>query len=485
MKRTWETAKKAWEKSARSGVDAATLKQMGKDGWDKGDFGKKLAAVEKAKDLLARRVAWAAASQQAKVYKGLLETAASSRGVTQEGALALKKLIGTVDALIAQGGAATQDPEPSGRAKRLRLVAQQNAAGGVRTKWLEFGAIDIRAYLVIDEELARLENEGELGFHFSEVQTACAELVKRTSDAFAKTILALDQKIAALEGEERAKLVVQANEVLKHYAKLVERDVNKAVDDYWNRALKRRKYLANFKLEVKIDMAVAAVTIAVSSVSIAMSFGAAALSALAIAKAALDLALSIEKYTRDADTVKKKLEPKMKDIQKLWKQRELAKAKGQSQKASKAVEVLKEAAASAVGQASRAVLTTTSRTLKEATEFTGKLTAAEEEAGKLYKQIELFTAQFPSAPEGSDARKNKQMAKTFMKFKAMGQQYADFAGALRQDIAWGERSVEICEKLADEDYVPQWTKTAGTATKSAIGLAAVAKVTYQLATALI
>ena len=33
----------------------------------------------------------------------------------------------------------------------------------------------------------------------------------------------------------------------------------------------------------------------------------------AIAKAAMELALSIEKYTRDADTVKKKLAPKMKD----------------------------------------------------------------------------------------------------------------------------------------------------------------------------
>jgi hypothetical protein len=485
MKRTWETAKKAWEKSGRSGMDAATLKQMGKDGWDKGDFGKKLAAVDKANDLLSRRVAWASASKQANVYKDLLDAAVSSRGVTRDGALALKKLVGTIDELLKRGGAATQDPEPSGRAKRVRLVAQQNAAGGVRTKWLEVGAIDIHAYLVIDEELARLEKDGELGFHFSEVQTTCADLVKRTSDAFAKTIDALDEKIGMLDGKDRADKVKEANEVLKHYAKVVERNVNKAVDDYWDRALKRRKYLANFKREVKIDMAVATVTIAVSSVSIAMSFGAAAISALAIAKAALELALSIEKYTRDADAVKKKLEPKMKDIQKLWKKREAAKAKGEGQRGSKAVEVLKEAAASAIGQAAREVLTTTSRTLKEATEFTGKLTAAEEEAGKLYKQIELFTEQFPSAPEGPDARQNKQMAKTFMKFKAMGQQYADFAAALRQDIAWGERSVEICEKLADEDYVPQWTKTAGTATKSAIGLTAVAKVTYQLATALI
>jgi hypothetical protein len=314
--------------------------------------------------------------------------------------------------------------------------------------------------------------------------------VARSTSAFADTIKGLDVKIAVLAvgGADKRKeydaLVKEANDVLKHYAKIVEANINRIVDDYWARALKRQQYLKDFKKECKTDIVMSGVAIAVSSVSIAMSFGTAAMSALVIAKAVMDIALTLEKLDRGAEDVRKVLKKNMVEIKALYEQRLEAEKNEQGQKASKAAQMGKTAIASALGPISAKLMTTTPRTLKEAKEYCGKLTLAEAEAGKLFKKLNEFVSEFPSAPEGPDARKNATMNKLHNNFMVMFRQYSDYTGELRKQIRWGEGCIDVCEKLAKQDTVVIHTNDAATATKALVALSSLAQLTFNLAKAL-
>jgi hypothetical protein len=485
LQQTWKTTKTEWSKKGSGKVPLSVKLTMKRGGWDRGSFGKALAKVDAASDVDDRIAAWQKALPTLAKYQTVVKKAAGDRAVGPDGKKALQALLAGLEDVRKEGEKRCQPPSPGSRSTKLELVLARNAAGGLKSRYLEVGKLDIRAWIVLDVELEKLMKSGELGFHWIEVQRACNKVVQESVDAFAKTIEDLDAKIDLMDARGREAKVKEANEVLQHYARIVERRVNEVVDGYWKRALQRRAWLKEFKKEVQVDIAISTVTIAVSTVNLAMSFGTAAISVLAMAKAAWDIAVSIEKLARSAAVVRRRLEPKMDKIERLWEQREKAKKAGKGQKASKAGEVGKEAVASALGSGATFLMTTTSRTLKEAKEYAGKLTEAEQQAGVLYKQIQEFTRAMPSAPRGPDAHRNRAMNQAHNQFKVFNQQYQDFARELAADIAWAENAVEICSKLSDEDYVPRWTKTAGTCTKTAIGLGAVGKLTYQLATAVV
>jgi hypothetical protein len=490
-KETWQKAKRVWENAGLLTLEEPVKEKMDGLGWNKGDLAKKLAAFDSATDLDKRRAAWAPASAQVTKYQTAL---AKAIGLTKDAKAkaGLQKLRTTLEGLVETGTSLTQDPKPSGRAEHLELVSVQNAAGGQRPKWLKGGTIDVKSFLVVDAEVMRLEKEGELGYHWTELQNACKEEVAKTMKPFADTIADLDEKIDQMARDARTPAdqkqmeakVKEANEALGHYAKIVERNTNQVVDKYWQKALARQAYLKSFKKECKVDIAMAAVAIAASSVSIAMSFGAAAVSAGVIAKATLEIGLTLDKYYRSADDTKQVLSGHMDDIEQLYNQRVAAKAKGEGQKASKAQQAGKEAVASAIGQVSASIITTTSRTLKESKEYVGKLSQAEAEAGRLSKKLDEFTSKFPSSPEGPDAASNEQMRKLHNNFKAMNLRYQEFSNGLREDIRWGENCLNICENLNKEDYVPSWIKAGGTAAKALTALGALAKLGVELASKL-
>ena len=483
LKEDWKTAKTKWEKNGVLTLEAPVLAQMKKSGWDKENLGKKLESFDKATAMAEKRSAWLVAKTTSEKYQDLLRKAkkASDDKPAMKG---IDLLDSALTDIVKAGNVGVQDPKPSGRAERVQLVAAQNAAGGVRTKWLEIGAIDIKAYLVVDALVMQLEKANEVGFHWAELQKACAAEVAKTTDAFAKTILALDKSLQVLSEKDRDAKVKEANEVLKHYRSIIEDNVNRVVDDYWARALKRQAYLKDFKKECKTDIVMSGVAIAVSAVSIGMSFGGAAVSVLVIAKAVLDIALTLEKLDRSAEATGLLLAKNFLAIKPLYEQRLAAKTSGGGQKASKTAQAGKTAIASALGPISEKLMTTTPRTLKQAKEYVGKLSDNEILAGQLNKKLVEYTNKFASNPKGPDARVNATMDKLNQNFRAMHLQYNAFATQLRADIDWGEHCIDTCEKLADEDAIVTFTNKAGTAAKSIAALGSLAKLGVQLAGAL-
>ncbi|MDG1482269.1 MAG: hypothetical protein P8R54_21950 [Myxococcota bacterium] len=482
LKKTWKTATKNKKNFPKAFADALATEKWKADG---GHFSieKKLKSMEKGKTLKKRQLAWIPLKKSIfddqKTIRRLLNVTDIKSSAHAKSLL--KKTEASLGDIFRDGEALVQPPKRGNR-KKMKLLYKRKAAGDLKSKWLDVGSFDIQADLIIDDELARLEKEGELGFHWINLQKDCQKEVKKTMGIFRKTIKDLDKKLEKMSPDDRKAKVKEANEVIRYYTKIVESNVNAVVDQYWERHKKRCEYLSAFKKEVAVDITISTATIAVSTTAMAASLGTSTvLSSIAIAKAVLDIALSIKKLRRSTKSLKKKLIPAMSTIESTWNKRQKALKSGEGQKAAKAKEVLKEGAASALGQVSAELFTTTSRTKKEAEEYAGKLTEQEREAGRLYKEISKYTSNFPTAPEGEDARTSKQLVKIHRQFMIMQEEYNTFSAELTEDIRFAESAIDICTNLQDEDYVPKWTKSAGTVTKSLFGVAAAAQVIVKLA----
>ena len=146
-------------------------------------------------------------------------------------------------------------------------------------------------------------------------------------------------------------------------------------------SLGREKFLKKFKMECKVDIGFSTLTIATGSAAIALSFGTAAITAVAIAKAVVDIAVVANKLCRSAESMEGHLYSNLVQIEELCVQRRTAKQEGRSQTASKTAQAAKEAATTAIGQISSLMMTTVSRTKKEAKEYYGKLSLMEVKAG--------------------------------------------------------------------------------------------------------
>lgn len=512
----WEAAKANWKKEGARTVTDRVATLLTEQGWT--NETRSTALLKNLKDFdkankstkpevfQNRRVGWAKSKEVIDAFVAVGKTAQKVNDANilkdlPHGAQSLSAMLELLKHIRATGEAACQDPKPSGKDIHVKILYSRSASGGVRPAWLKGGTLSMNVHLVMDEKLSELEKAGTLGFHWIEMQRACNAVADKHIADFQHVIGKLDERFALIDAEltiiakdrkimnirrneerrkkleaKRDKLANASNETLRHYATIVQNKLQAAVDQYWNAAKQRLTYLRSFKLECVKDVAVASLAITVSAVTIGLSLGGStALSAVVIAKSIAEIGLTLQTGMRDAGDLQPILAKSMKSVEEVWAERQRALAAGEGQKANKALQVAKEAFATGVGPFSAKFMTTTSRSLKQATEYSGKLTVLEHKLGKLYKRITLLAETLPNG-EGSDAQ--------------MSQQYTDFLKAkteferaqplLRGEIEWATWSVETCTQLTKEDYVPKWMNNAGIATKSLIGIGSAIKLIVEV-----
>src|SRR5262249_12580983 len=96
---------------------------------------------------------------------------------------------------------------------------------------------------------------------------------------------------------KRTAKVKEANEVVKHYGKIVEDRMHAAVKAEWQKYLARKKHLSDFRVKSGVKVALGTIGIGVAVASAALSFGALWMNVLAAAKGALDLAQVLKTLT--------------------------------------------------------------------------------------------------------------------------------------------------------------------------------------------
>lgn len=107
--------------------------------------------------------------------------------------------------------------------------------GGLKTKFLDVEATKVDVSIEIDSLLDHLIKQGKESLKIDHLGDVAKTEVEKSSGAFTATIEDIEKKIAkeVLMGKETDKKIKEANEVLKHYAKIVEANVNAAVQKEW------------------------------------------------------------------------------------------------------------------------------------------------------------------------------------------------------------------------------------------------------------
>src|SRR5687767_3708118 len=123
-----------------------------------------------------------------------------------------------------------------------------NLVGDLKTKYLDVKATKVSVVIEVDKALDDLIKEGKESLKIAHLGDVAKAEVEKSAKLFVDTIMDIEAKIERdpLDADKTAKKIKEANEVLKHYAKIVEANANAAVQKEWQGYLARRKHLKDF-----------------------------------------------------------------------------------------------------------------------------------------------------------------------------------------------------------------------------------------------
>lgn len=445
----WTSAKANFAKS-RELFPPESLSKL-----DKGaGLGPALKTLDKAKSYEDRAKAVASIRSAKVQYETHIKALSKEVGKANKNGAAAKALIRLethLDDIWEEADKLGQAPRPSGSMVAHDVVRSFNLGGSYKPKNLDIKATRIDIVIEVDKTLEALIKAGEESLKIEHLGDVAKEELDKVADAFVQTIKEIDGKIELLDGDKRDRQIREANDVLKHYAKIVEDQIDLAVQAEWRSYLSRKDYLSAFRLKCGIKIALGVVALGVSAASIALTFGTLWINILGIAKSISDIAQTIKTWAADLETVYAGLVSDMDDVQKLNLQREAAKAKGAGQKASKAKEAAKEVV-TGILPITKNMLKSASDIESRAKQLLGLVSKLEDQADKLVGQLNAVTKQMSSLPEKkmTDALR-KDADKMDEAFQKLFTEVADLHKKSQKCAHFGERSLKTVEKLRKED----------------------------------
>jgi uncharacterized protein YifE (UPF0438 family) len=448
--------------TAKSDLDKCKA-LFAKDDWAKIDKAGNLAAALKVFDKGGGYEAWHKAMLLVRASKTAYEVRIravmkSIEAAKKQGSPAYKALQKMEKALLAilqEGDRLAQPPRP-GSGTVPYPMRTYNLAAGFKPKYLTLSSTEVNVAIQIDKALDELIKAGQENLKISYLgEVALAELSK-AGDAFKATMQDIDGKIKDLDSDAREKKIKEANEVLKHYAKIMEDRANAAVEKEWQAYLARKQYLKDFRVACVVKIVLGTVGAAVSIASAALTFGALWMNVLAAAKALTSVAEAVKTFAQKIDSVYADLVKEYAAIGKLNAQREQAKQAGQGQKASKAGQAAKEVVTNLL-PITRNMITASSNVEAKAKQLQALASKVEQVANTLTGQLNLcvnsmakLPVKTPKAMEPDVAKLDKTFTELFAKISTLHQEAISYA-------KFGDLVMKEAQKLRKED---SWTGTA-------------------------
>jgi hypothetical protein len=374
---------------------------------------------------------------------------------------ALQRLEQNLLEILEDADKSAQPPRPGGGTVAYEVLRNFNLANGFKPKHLDLQATKVDVVVEVDKVLDELIKNGQESLKINHLGDIAKAEIETVGDAFSKTMQALDAKMDGLDAKGRTDKLKEGNEVLKHYAKIVQDRVNTAVEKEWQAYLSRRKHLKDFRIKCTVKLALGLVGVGIAAASVVLSFGAMWQNVFAIAKGILSIADTLKTWSEDIDKVYATLMTDVVEIDKLNRQREAAKAAGASQKASKTAQGGKELlvallpitknmvrSASSVQDRSKQMLGLVSKIESQADKLVGELNKA------IHLMSKLPEKQMNAAMKADAEKMNQAFQKLFGEITGLHKRSQNAA-------KFAERALNISTKLVKED---SWAGVAGDAT---------------------
>ncbi|MBV8502921.1 MAG: hypothetical protein JO006_14545 [Paucibacter sp.] len=437
------------------------------------DFGPALKAFAKADTPDKRSKTLLAVLKAKDVYEKDFKQAMKSAGSSKE-KKCVEALLADLESIWRAVEKEGQPLRPSGVMVQYEVLRAYNLASGLKPKYLDVKATEVTVYVEIDKVLDSLIKEGKESLKLQHLGDVAKAELEKVRPLFIKTIEGIEAKISADMSLLNSK-AKEANEVLKHYAKLIEDRVNKAVGDEWAKYQARAKHLSDFRFKTGLKVTLGVIGVGVATASLVLSFGTAWMNIFAITKGVTELVQTVTKASQGVEKIAKGLETGLREVDKLNKQREEARKKEQGQKASKGKEAAKELA-NALLPITKLMTKSTSTVEAEAKQLLGQVSKIEQAADEVVGRMNKAVKQLSSLPDAS--MNAKQLAKSKELSAAMDEFFGKVT-AMHQEAqryaVFGHHALDAAVQLKKSD---SWS--AGL-TADASGLGTKATAVYALA----
>jgi hypothetical protein len=459
LKDDWKKAKKQFEAAIQNTSQKDSLKKLGKGA----DFGPALEKFEKAKTFEEKQETVTGVLKAKTNYEALMDKAEKDADADQ------KKAIGVLHKALLEIWKEVEDlaqpPRPGGGSVKHDLLRSFNLAAGVKVKFLDVKATQVDVYVEIDAVLDKLIKEGKESLKIDHLGNVAKAEVEKVRDDFVATIQGVEKKIQALalDVKERDAKIKEANEVLKHYAQIVEDRVNTAIQSEWKKYLSRKKYLSDFRIKSGVKIVLGTIGVGVAVASAVLSFGALWMNVVVAAKGIMDVAKTIQTLAEGIDTTYEKLQVDVVNVNRLNMERAEAKKTGASQAGSKSKEAAKELL-NQLAPFTKALTTSANTAGDRARQFLGQIAQLENTADDLVGKLNQAVGTMTKLPEKDMTPELKKIAadmdktfqKTFTEITALhtkaqngakfGERAVKAVETLKKSDSWGLDSTEIAGK---------------------------------------
>jgi methyl-accepting chemotaxis protein len=328
-----------------------------------------------------------------------------------------------------------------------------NLNGGFKSKFLDVEATKIDVSIEIDSVLDDLIKSGKESLKINALGDAAKAEVEKTGEAFIATIEQIEKVIAKelLDGKETDKKIKEANEVLKHYAKIVESNVNAAVQKEWQGYLARRKHLKDFRVKCGVKLALGTIGAGIAISSAVLSFGALWMNIAAAAKVISDMVQAAKTWAQDIDDVYEDLVKTIAKVDELNREREKAAKTKEGQKLSKTKEGLK-GLANQLLPITKSMTKSTSEIESQAKQFLGLVSKLENKADDIVGEMNKAMKLMSKLPEKDMTPELKKTAKEMdQKFSKLFDEVADLHRKSQNAGKFGDRCLKAAKQLRKED----------------------------------
>jgi hypothetical protein len=390
---------------------------------------------------------------------------------TEEARKALSKLQAELTAIWVEANQSAQPPRPSAQMASAVRLRSFNLADGAKPVFLKVDPIKVDVSIDVDNELQRLIDSGQESLKIDYLGRKAEEQLATLRGLFTETIMKVDRTIACDPTKLKDK-TNEANQVLKHYAGIVQDTLDRAVQAEWQKYVQRQAYLKEFQVKTGAKIALTTISISVAAASFVLSFGTAWVNLLVIAKGVMELAKNIDKLAEGIETTGAALMKDQEHITELNAEREAAKkkdgnGKAKSQTGSKAKELSKEVLA-AIMPITRDMIKAASAIEARCKQFLGQISRLDNEADGLVGRLNDARKQLSGVPDGMLSPGQRTAGKKMA--GAIDDLFTAITGLHKKAqvyAAFGENVLAAVKKLRKEDlWAPSAEKAAGGGTKA-------------------
>lgn len=336
---------------------------------------------------------------------------------------------------------------------RYETLRSYKLAGDLKTKYLDVEATRVDVSIEIDSALDALIKAGKESLKISHLGDVAKAEIDKSAKLFSSTIQDIEKKIAKdkLDIEATGKKVKEANEVLKHYAKIVEANANAAVEKEWQAYISRRKHLRDFRVRCVAKLVLGSISVGAAVTSAVLSFGTLWINIAAAVKGTTDLIQTVKTWAQDIDAVYASLVKDIDKVNQLNRERERAFKQKNGQKLSKTKEGLKELA-NALLPITKSMLKSTSEIEHTCKQFLGLVAKIENQADEIVGNLNKLTSLMAKLPDKDLADDLKRLVKEMEKsFKKLFEEITILHRKSQKAGNFGERALKAATQLRKKD----------------------------------